>query len=177
MKIAIIGHGRAGKDEVAEWLQRNTPLTYAGSISWHCKEEVARRLNQSVQYAWEHRAEHRTEWRDIINDLRRHDPGCIINRMLRTQDIIAGIRPRVEFEAVRDRFSAVIWVARDVPEDPTLELTIDDATHVINNNESLDHLHHELRRLCTLLCMNKDGSTRANSGFTLAEVWPATATA
>lgn len=144
MKIAIIGHGRCGKDTVAELLAKQTGLRFDGSISWCIKERVAEVLGVSSCSAWENRHKNRDQWRKIIDGFRAGDPGCVIQDILCHADIIAGIRARAEFEATKHLFKHVIWVDRDVPNDPTLELTHLDATSCIHNTLSLPDLDQEV---------------------------------
>lgn len=136
MRLAIIGHSRAGKDEAAEMF-RHHGLNYSGSISWHCKAHMARVLNCSEQYAWDNRHAHMSQWRAEIDRLRSADPSCIVAKILKHSDMVVGIRPRAEFEASRYMLDAVVWVERDVDLDPTLELTMDDADFVISNNSTI----------------------------------------
>lgn len=144
VKIAIIGHGRSGKDTVAELLAKQTGLRFDGSISWCIKERVADVLGVSSCSAWENRHKNREQWRKIIDDFRKDDPGCVIRDILCHADIIAGIRARAEFEATKHLFKHVIWVERSVPPDPTLELTHLDATSYIHNTGAMRDLEFEV---------------------------------
>jgi hypothetical protein len=139
-KILIMGHGRAGKDVAALHLHQKFGLRYEGSVSWHMKEHMAEFLKLPVQTAWDTRHEHRMKWRKEIDRFREGDPARIVRRMLDTHDIIAGIRPRVEFEAVRDQglIDCFVYIDREgIEEDPTFEMCEDDADVVIRNNSTI----------------------------------------
>lgn len=146
MKIAVIGHGRSGKDTVAELMAKQTGLRFDGSISWCVKERVADVLGASSQSSWENRHQHRDEWRRIIDGFRASDPGCVIQDILCHADIVSGIRSRAEFEATKHLFKHVIWIERDVPIDPTLELTRADATSEIDSTGPVDTLPGEVAK-------------------------------
>ena len=146
MRVAIIGPSRCGKDEVSEMLRRHG-LRYDGSVSWHCKSHMSKMLNCSEQFAWEHRHTHKEIWRYEIDRLRAADPACIVDRILKTSDIVTGIRPRAEMDASRYMFDLVVWVERNVPHDPTLELTPDDADVILLNNKSLAGLYLAVKDL------------------------------
>jgi uncharacterized protein len=142
--IAVIGPSRCGKDTVARLLRQQLNLKYVGSVSWWCKEYVASLLGLPVQEAWETRndGDNGALWGRLIDQRRVGDPGCILREMLAAgAQIIPGIRKRAEFGAVRDRFTHVIWVERPgAPVDKTLDLTIEDANYVIQNDEGLHQL-------------------------------------
>lgn len=146
-KILIIGHGRSGKDTVAQILSNVTGLKWGGVSSYMCKM-VAEKLGVPPDEAWENRHKNREKWRAIIDEHRKDDPACIVKEMLAEgYSIIAGLRPRAEFDAVKPMFNHTIWVERDVPSDPTLELTKEDATITIGNNSTLGELGRKVSAL------------------------------
>ena len=149
MKIAIIGHGRVGKDESALRLRKHG-LIYEGSVSWHMKEHVASVLDLPVQYAWENRSEFRNEWRSIIDKYREGDPARIIREMWEIQDVFSGIRPREEFEAAKKEglIDYVAFIERPRrKDDQTFELHPLDADFKIENNGTIQELWELVDRM------------------------------
>jgi len=152
MKILFCGYGRAGKDEAAAYLAKITGLRYAGSFSWAALPYVAARLGLHPQVAWETRHQHRKQWYDYCNDLRKTDPTILARMVLAQGDIAAGIRDKVELEAVKAAglFNRIVWVNRpQVPVDPTVTF---DAFHpaidsTLYNIESLEVYHSTLRAM------------------------------
>lgn len=152
MKILFCGYGRAGKDDAAAYLSKITGLRYAGSFSWAALPYVAARLGLHPQVAWETRHANRKAWYDYCNDLRATDPTILARMVLAQGDIAAGIRDKVELEAVKRAglFDRIIWINRPgVPVDPTL--TFDEFDPAIDsslyNIESLEVFHSTLRAL------------------------------
>ena len=154
MKLAIVGPGRSGKDEIANWLHANTSLCYLGySTSRVICPHAARQLGISEDEAFARRHEDRALWRRIGDELRAHDPAHLAREVLKHQDVCVGIRARCEIEAAqRERLvDLTLWVARDVPNDETLEYGSEVADLIIENRQSLSHLHARLSRLARAL--------------------------
>lgn len=162
MKLGIIGHGRHGKDEVAERLAKATGLRYFAGTSVYAADRVYAYLREWYEWAfkypnatvcWLHRHEHRREWAHAIDCINRNDPVQLYRDCLTHQDLLTGIRWRHEFDAIRAAglVDAWIWVERPgFPLDPTCELTRDDAQYKVNNSgtlEQLDLLVQELARM------------------------------
>lgn len=149
MKLAIVGPGRAGKDEAARWLSARTRLHYALSTSEVIAPEIARRKGIAVTEAFANRHRDRDEWRRVGDEMRARDPAALARKTLAAGDICVGIRARVEIEAViRERLvDLVVWVDRDVPEDPTLEYGAEMVDVVILNHWGVEELHGRLERL------------------------------
>lgn len=149
MKILFCGYGRAGKDESAAYLAKITGLRYAGSFSWAALPYVAARLGQHPQVAWETRHQHRKQWYDYCNDLRLADPTILARMVIAQGDIAAGIRDKVELEAVKAAglFDRIVWIDRPgIPQDPTVTFDRDHPaiTDHIKNEGSLEEYHKRL---------------------------------
>lgn len=145
-KIAIVGHGRHGKDLAAEILSQITYLRYGGSASWAALPFIANWLNIHPQMAWENRHKHRNYWYEACNFLRKDDPCFLIKRVLRDGDMVVGIRDKVEIQALKESklVKEIIWVdaSKRVPEkDPTVNFTAEDCTMVLDNNSGIDSLY------------------------------------
>lgn len=152
MKILFCGYGRAGKDEAAAYLAKITGLRYAGSFSWAALPYVAARLGQHPQVAWETRHNHRRQWYDYCNELRATDPTILARMVLAQGDIAAGIRDKVELEAVKaaSLFDRVIWIERPgIPEDPTVTFTKNHPVinEILYNSGTLEQFHKSIDTL------------------------------
>ena len=148
MKILFCGYGRAGKDEAAAYLAKITGLRYAGSFSWAALPYVAARLGIHPQVAWETRHEHRKQWYDYCNELRASNPTILARRVIVQGDVAAGLRDKIELDAVRAAklFDHIIWVDRPgIPADPTVTFTREDCTGMIYNGGTLEDFHRQLK--------------------------------
>lgn len=149
MKILFCGYGRAGKDEAAAYLAKITGLRYAGSFSWAALPYVAARLGQHPQVAWETRHQHRKQWYGYCNELRAGDPTILARLVLASGDITAGLRDKVELDAVKAAklFDRIVWVDREGnPEDPTVTFAARDCDEYVINHGTLAQFHRTLEQ-------------------------------
>lgn len=158
MKVGVIGHGRHGKDSVAEFLAKNSPLNYYAGTSvyaadrvypWLCERYEWARKYPNATACWLHRHENREEWAAAIADINRDDPVQLYRDCLAHQELLTGIRWRREFEAINAAklVDTWIWVERPgFPLDPTCELTRDDADSFIRNDGDLIDLEMKVIR-------------------------------
>lgn len=152
MKFLILGHGRHGKDTLAEMLRDMCGLTFQSS-SWAAAEiavfpVLAPRYGyKTVQECFDDRANHREEWRQCITDYNAPDKGRLCREILETSDCYVGMRCPLEFAAVRHLFDAVIWVdALDRhPPDPSMSIPPDSDMLLVDNNGSIDELRGQAR--------------------------------
>lgn len=152
MKLLIIGHGRHGKDTVAEGLVERMPTLSFISSSMFVAQTVVRRdlEDNGINYltledCYEDRANHREFWRESIARYCT-PPERMAQEILADHDIYVGMRTRREFHAARHLFDEVIWVDRTrlLPPEPSCELRQSDATYYFNNNYGKEDLVHEL---------------------------------
>lgn len=159
--LGIMGPGRAGKDEAAEWLAANTTLTYAGTTSVAISREVARREGISFEMAHVQRHARRGEWRQIGDEMRAHNPSALAEEMLKDSTLLVGVRARVEMQAVIEKrlCNLVIWVDRPgIPHDPTLEFGPELCDFTIHNWWDVPEYLRRWRNLAdTLGVMNSNG--------------------
>lgn len=163
MRLAIVGPGRCGKDEMAAWLAANTRLRYSGTTSTVISKEYARRHGMTFDEAHAVRHARRDEWRALGDDMRRHDPAFLARTQLQTGDLAVGIRAAVEIEAVirEGLVDLVAWIDRPfianddnrchAEPDPTLEFGDEVADITIRNDGSLSRYHRRIRNLAGAL--------------------------
>lgn len=145
-KVLFVGWGRAGKDEAAAYLAKITGLRYAGSFSWAALPYMAARLGVHPQLAWEQRHQNRELWKKWCDELRVIDQTLLARMALQSGDICAGLRDKIEIEAVSEAklFDQIIWISRPgTPCDPTVTfLDCHPAiTGVIQNLGTLEDFH------------------------------------
>lgn len=166
--IAVVGHGRAGKDTIAEMLGKLTGLTYGGSMSRTVLPLVADSLGLLPEEAWPTRHEQRRYWYEWCNEFRKDDPALIAKMLLGTADFVVGIRDKVELEACIEQglFRHFVWVDRpNLPKDPTLTYDLSDliglgrkyqaespdktlVLSAVNNFKDFEYLNGQAKTVC-----------------------------
>lgn len=153
--IYIVGHGRHGKDTVAEILRDNYGFTFTAS-SWFMADKVVfpKIKNKygytTVEQCFDDRHNHRGEWFDLI-DKANPNGTELSEAIFKQNDIYVGIRNKRELDAVRSdsRFDPlVIWVdgSKRLEPEPSdsMSITINDADYVVDNNGTVDDLIDEV---------------------------------
>lgn len=151
-KILIVGHGRHGKDTVAELLGSYYGLRFASSSEF-CAQLAVYPLMQDLYPNWracyEDRHNHRELWFHAIRAYNLRPGPILAQQILEDHDIYVGMRSREEFEKSRKSFDHVLWIDRSkvLPPEPagSMEITIEDADSVIDNNSTLLHLAKNVR--------------------------------
>jgi hypothetical protein len=156
--IYIIGHGRHGKDTVAEDLRDNFGLTFVAS-SWVMAETVVlpalkEKYNYtSTEQCFEDRHNHRAEWFNLIDNA---NPNWteLSEAIFKDNDIYVGIRNKRELDAVKadSRFNPfVVWVdaSKRLGPEPadSMGLSIEDADYIIDNNGAPKMLQWEVLKM------------------------------
>lgn len=154
-KVLFCGPGRAGKDTAAEMFCDVTGLKFAGTFSKYLIKFVAPKLGLSEEEAYRRRHESdamRMIWFETGNDIRKDDPTLLAKMAFENGDVSGGVRGLPEIKAIREHRVAdlIVWVARDVPVDPTLEFGREYADVVIDNNGTLDELREKVTALASL---------------------------
>lgn len=160
MRILILGHGRHGKDTVAEMLNNRAGLTFQSS-SWAAAEKAVFPVlgpmygYQSVLECFEDRANRRAEWKQLITEYNTPDKGRLCREILATSDCYVGMRCPLELAAVRHLFGLILWVdaSKRLPPDPSMGIERDDNMLVIDNNGDLQDLEYAAYSLALLLGM------------------------
>ena len=155
-KLLIIGHGRHGKDTVAEILRDYHGYKFTSS-SLFCAEFVRLYMSErGLKYAtlddcYADRHNHRDVWFKAVTEYNREDPTRTAKEMLASgYDLYVGMRSRREYEAcmIAGTFDHVIWVDRSehLPLEPpeSMELLSGDACYDIDNNGSKRQLWYQI---------------------------------
>jgi hypothetical protein len=149
MKFLIIGHGRHGKDTVADYMCDKFKLTASSSSLFAAEKVVYPDMSEDYKNAdecFEDRHNHRKRWFDLISAYNTPDGTRLAREMMETHDIYVGMRNKRELDACREQkmFDVVVWVdasKRHPPESvDSCTVTAQDADVVIDNNGSLQEL-------------------------------------
>lgn len=158
LKLLIIGHGRHGKDTVAEILRDHYGYSFESSSHFCSKRFIYNMLKDKYSYASEEecyadRHNHRQEWYDAICAYNVPDAARLGREIFADHDIYCGLRNKKEFHAMRNTgvFDYAIWVDRSdhVPPEPKTSMTLEQwmADHTIDNNGSLEELQFNVQQL------------------------------
>lgn len=160
MKILLLGHGRHGKDTVAEIMRDYHGISFRSSSNWAAENVIYPHLMDTLssmytagrdwQWFYDNRHEDlpgcgRKLWYDVIkayNSDPYNEP--LAEQLLAEVDVYVGMRSRYEFEQSKHLFDHVIWVDRSEHEPPesfdSMELTEEDTDLWIDNNGSMRDL-------------------------------------
>lgn len=117
MKILIIGHGRHGKDTVAEFINKHFNLSFKSS-SMACAEIfIYDELKGAYSYksfaeCYHDRSNHRAEWHDMISNYNKDDGARLAKDMMVINDMYVGMRSAREIDACKEQgiFDLIIGV-------------------------------------------------------------------
>lgn len=157
MKLLIIGHARHGKDTVCEMLRLKHEFNFMSSSNYANEHVVFPVLSKihgytSLEECYQDRVNHRRSWKNLIRAFNGVDPARLARDITSEYDVYCGLRDREEFQACKREglFDYVVWVDRSehLPDEPSasMDLTIDDADIVIDNNGSLSMLETNVDR-------------------------------
>jgi len=160
MKLFIVGHGRHGKDTVAEFIREHYGLTFESS-SMFCAEFVVKPYLEdvlgitydSLEDCYEDRANHRVDWYTAIRAFNSGNESRLSEAIFASYDMYVGIRSRVEFLASQHLADLSIWVdaSERIPKiDPTAKILRNDCDIIIENNSTETELRGKLTRLFDL---------------------------
>lgn len=163
MKLLILGHGRHGKDTVADMLKEEFGLTHLSSSEASATVFVFDELKDKYGYAsvdecFEDRANHRSEWYDLICEYNAGDQARLAREIVERADIYVGMRSQGELDACieADLFDFIIgiWDPRK-PLEPEDSMSIDVGNYsqvLIINDKGLDELRE---KVINVFCMIK----------------------
>jgi dephospho-CoA kinase len=155
MKICILGHGRHGKDTLAELLNEYYGITYKSSSEMANELFIFKGLKEKYGYAtieqcFNDRHNHRKEWYDLICEYNEQDRARLAKEIVRSYDCYVGMRDLDEFRGSKDLFDLIIWVdasERLSEEKNSFSIDINQADLVIHNNQDLDSFKKKVRKI------------------------------
>ena len=161
-KLLITGHGRHGKDSVADILKRNYDYTFDSSSKFCSVLFIYDMLKDKYGYTSEEecyadRHNHRAEWYDAICAYNAVDPARLGREIFAVNDIYCGLRDKREFHAMKNTgvFDYAIWVDRcdHLPLEPETSMNLEPwmADYTIDNNWSLKDLEFAVSSLINFL--------------------------
>lgn len=155
-KLMIVGHGRHGKDTVAEMLSKAHGYRFTSSSMW-CAEKIMwpllKNRYSSVEECFADRHNHRALWYDKIVEFNTPDKASLAREILRENDIYVGIRDWRELYAAKNAnlVDFTIWVdaTRRLPREDASSMNIEPwmADYILDNNGSFVDLQHNVRLL------------------------------
>tara|TARA_R110000851_G_scaffold41082_11_gene103359 strand:- start:2119 stop:2601 length:483 start_codon:yes stop_codon:yes gene_type:complete len=151
-QLMLIGDARHGKDTVAEMLRDSYGFRFIPA-SWTFAEMYMREMlmYDTTQQCFDDRVNHRKLWGDHIESYNTPDAAALAKMVMGAgSDVYVGTRRRREFNGAKSLFDHIVWVDRSdhLPKEPpeSMELVIDDADIVIDNNGSLEDLSVNVKR-------------------------------
>lgn len=155
MKILILGHGRHGKDTVADMISEMYGYTFESSSMAAAEIAIFPTLApkygyKTVEECFEDRVNHRQEWKELITAYNTPDKSRLCREIIAGRDGYVGMRCPLEYEATRRLFDVVLWVdaSERLPDDPTMDIEYCDYwMYRIDNNGSLADLRAEVSTL------------------------------
>lgn len=150
-KILILGHGRHGKDQFAEYLRDYHGFTFMSSSQAAAELIVFPVLGKIYGYdtaldCSNDRANHRTEWYDLILQDERDNPGRLTAYIFEHSDCYVGMRslPAYEHCVSNHDLNNIVWVDRSAHVQPessdSFKLDETHANYFIDNNGTLADL-------------------------------------
>lgn len=153
-KLLVIGHGRHGKDTLAELLCKFSDLTFNSSSFAAAECFLFDQMNregysyESVQECFEDRHNHREYWKKAISDFNTPDRGALCRRILDSNDIYVGMRCHKEYLAVNHLFD-MIFLVDATPRvdyiDPTFAIPVYGNQRLIYNHIDLEYLEYQAK--------------------------------
>tara|TARA_R110002096_G_scaffold228815_1_gene418265 strand:+ start:407 stop:910 length:504 start_codon:yes stop_codon:yes gene_type:complete len=161
-KLLIIGHGRHGKDTLAEILEDNIGLKFKSSSQAASDIFIFNELKDKYNYktpqdCFNDRSSHRDEWYNLICNYNKDDKSRLAKGILEINDCYVGMRdkPEIEESMRQGLFDLIIWVdaSERLPLESKSSFNIDksDADIVIYNNGDLQEFVEKVTRLGTIL--------------------------
>tara|TARA_B110000908_G_scaffold170039_1_gene228527 strand:+ start:3037 stop:3630 length:594 start_codon:yes stop_codon:yes gene_type:complete len=158
-KLLVMGYGRHGKDTVCEILRDRHGYRFISSSRFVFEECIWNSMwcarYPDKESCYDDRGNNREQWFNMIAEYNTPDKSRTVTGMFaKGYSIYCGLRSRDEFNATRHLFDKIIWVDRadHIPPEPqsSMELHSLDATHILDNNGTLQDLERAVAKLATL---------------------------
>lgn len=161
-KLLIVGHGRHGKDTLAEILRDRFRLEFVSSSQAAADIFIYDKLKDKYGYknsieCFEDRANHRAEWYDLICEYNREDKAKLAKGILQRADCYVGMRDDDEIKEClkQELFDLVIWVdaSKRLPLEPkdSFNIDISCADIIIENNGTYEEFYEKVLRVGKVL--------------------------
>lgn len=158
VRLLIIGHGRHGKDTVAELLKQFYDISFISSSQACADIFIYDALKDKYGYqtpeeCYQDRSNKRPEWYEMICDYNKDDKARLGKEILKYNNTYVGMRDKFEIKECINQglFDLIIWV--DASERLPLEspesfnITKDDADIIVDNNGTYEELIQKVKRL------------------------------
>lgn len=160
-KILIIGHGKHGKDTVAEYFRDRYNYKFASSSMFVAERAIwphwGCAVYPDIVEMFKDRENHRTLWGQMISAYNIPNAARTAQEMLSEgNDMYVGMRRKREVERNVElgTFDHILWVDRSlhVPDEPkeSMELVPEDSTYIIDNNRDIPHMQREVDKFCRI---------------------------
>ncbi len=157
-KLLIIGHGRHGKDSMAELLGEHFGLKFKSSSQAAAEIFIYDELKEKYGYktpeeCFEDRVNHRAEWHDLICEYNFVDKSKLAKGILQHADCYVGMRDSREIKECinQNLFDLIIWVdASDrlpLEGSDSFNIVKSDADIIIENNGTFEEFKEKVIRL------------------------------
>jgi dephospho-CoA kinase len=152
-RLFICGHGRHGKDTMAEYLRDTHGYNFISSSLFCAELIVFPALKDVYQYrtveeCYNDRHNHRAEWYNLIAAYSVEDKTRLTREIFNKYDIYVGIRNSEEFLISKHIADISVWVDRSktLPLEPSdsMNITADMCDVVIDNNGTLEEFHSRI---------------------------------
>jgi cytidylate kinase len=154
MKILILGHGRHGKDTVAELLAQKYDLKFTSSSMAACKAFIFQALSfmnyATFQECFDDRHNHRGLWYELIRAVNCKDRAKLCKHILAKSNMYVGMRCEEEYKSSKHLFDHIIYVSafeRIKDKDETMKIKHAKEMICIFNNGTEEELAKQIQEL------------------------------
>jgi dephospho-CoA kinase len=167
IRLLIIGHGRHGKDTVAEYFAEYFGLTFESSSYAAARIFLYKALKEKYGYkdfteCYNDRGNRRTEWYNLICEFNKDNKTRLCEAILEHADCYVGLRDLLEVKECmrKELFDLIIWVDASerlpLEDSSSFNISKDLADIIIENNGTLDMLHDKLSKLGRVVLQKRD---------------------
>ena len=164
-RLCIIGHGRHGKDALAEILNQEYGWTFCSSSMKAAEIFLFDKLKDKYGYktfeeCYEDRHNHRAEWHQHIIEYNKDDKVRLAKEIMKSSDIYVGMRDKDEIiECIKQGvFDLVLWVHRPgtaYEGRDSFNIDMGDASLVVLNDGTLEDLKEKASHFANQWVINQ----------------------